>query len=75
MLRPSPIAVGDFVRLLDVDLQTILDTYEVTAVPGRTRPSLTVVWSEPDEVVVESDGPLTLAILDDYRITRVPKAS
>jgi hypothetical protein len=43
-------------------------------VPGR-RPALSVVWSETDDAVDEPDGPITLAILDDYRITRVPKAS
>ena len=56
-----------------MDLREVLDDYVVTAVPGR-RALLSVVWSEAD-VVDEPDGPITLAILDDYRITRVPQAS
>ena len=57
-----------------MDLREVLDDYVVTAVPGR-RPLLSVVWSEADETVDEPDGPLALAVLDDYRITRVPQAS
>ncbi|HUP85527.1 MAG TPA: hypothetical protein VM143_07650 [Acidimicrobiales bacterium] len=60
-----------------MDLRDVLDDYVVTAVPGRDA-LLSVEWSEADGDVDESDetdGPLTLAILDDYRITRVPKAS
>ena len=57
-----------------MDLREVLDDYVVTAVPLR-RPLLSVVWSEADEHVDEPDGPLRLAILDDYRITRVPQAS
>jgi hypothetical protein len=60
-----------------MDLREVLDEYEVTAVPARD-PLLTVVWSEAeeaDEVVDDPNGPATLAILDDYRITRVPQAS
>jgi hypothetical protein len=57
-----------------VDLREVLDDYVVTAVPVR-RPLLTVVWSEADDVVDEPDGPIALAVLDDYRITRVPQAS
>ena len=57
-----------------MELREVLDDYVVTAVPGR-RPMLSVVWSEASDVVDEPDGPITLAILDDYRITRVPQAS
>ena len=59
-----------------MDLREVLDDYVVTAVPDR-EPMLSVVWSEADEdaVVDEPDAPITLAILDDYRITRVPQAS
>ena len=56
-----------------MDLREVLDDYVVTAAPAC--PLLSVVWSEPDDVVDEPDGPITLAILDDYRITRVPQAS
>ena len=57
-----------------MDLREVLDDYVVTAVPDR-EPLLSVVWSEAEEAVDEPDGPITLAILDDYRITRVPQAS
>ena len=57
-----------------MDLREVLDDYVVTAVPGR-RPMLSVVWSEAGDAVDEPDAPLTLAVLDDYRITRVPQAS
>jgi hypothetical protein len=56
-----------------MDLREVLDDYEVTAVPARD-PLLTIVWSEAEEVADEADVP-ALAILDDYRITRVPQAS
>ena len=74
MLRPSPNDAAAFATLRLVDLREVLDDYVVTAVPGR-RPLLSVVWSEADDAVVEPDSPPTLAILDDYRITRVPQAS
>ena len=57
-----------------MDLREVLDDYVVTAVPDR-EPLLSVVWSEADESVDDPEGPITLAILDDYRITRVPQAS
>ena len=59
-----------------MDLREVLDDYVVTAVPDRV-PLLTVVWTEPapDDVVEDAEGPITLAIRDDYRITRVPQAS
>ena len=57
-----------------MDLREVLDDYVVTAVPGR-RPLLTVVWSEAEAVVDDPDAPITLAVLDDYRITRIPQAS
>lgn len=57
-----------------MDLREVLDEYVVTVVPDR-EPLLSVVWSETGDVVEEPDGPITLAILDDYRITRVPQAS
>lgn len=57
-----------------MDLREVLDEYVVTAVPGR-RPVLSVVWSEADGEVVEPDAPIAMAVLDDYRITRVPQAS
>jgi hypothetical protein len=59
-----------------MDLREVLDDYVVTTVPGRRRaPSLCLVWSEavPDDALPEEGG--VLAILDYYRITRVPKAS
>jgi hypothetical protein len=57
-----------------MDLREVLGDYVVTAVPGR-RALLSLVWSEADETVDEPDGPIALAVLDDYRITRVPQAS
>ena len=57
-----------------MDLREVLDDYVVTAVPERA-PLLSVLWSESEEVVDEPDAPITLAVLDDYRITRVPQAS
>jgi hypothetical protein len=59
-----------------VDLRERLGGYEVTALP-KGRPPLTVVWSEPeegDDAVDEGRLPTfgALALLDDYRITRVP---
>jgi hypothetical protein len=60
-----------------MDLREVLDDYVVTAVPGRRDPVLSLVWWAPAEGVDEEDGvdAGVLAILDDYRITRVPKAS
>jgi hypothetical protein len=60
-----------------MDLRVVLSDYEVTALPPA-RPALTLVWSEP--VIDEGDELPTfrggaLAVIDDYRITRVPKAS
>jgi hypothetical protein len=61
-----------------VDLRARLDGYEVTSVPVR-RPRLRLVWSAvpASESAADdlSSSPLPLAILDDYRITRVPVAS
>jgi hypothetical protein len=57
-----------------VDLRERLDGYEVTAVPVSV-PHLTVVWSEAGGDEVEGEPMAThgvLALLDDYRITRVP---
>jgi len=62
-----------------VDLRARLDGYEVTAVPPRRSP-LTLVWSEPDDEAEDCprDGDrrgavlAVLAVLDDYRITRIP---
>ena len=59
-----------------MDLREVLDDYEVTAVPGRA-PLLSVVWSKAgdDETSgADAEGGV-LALLDDYRITRVPQAS
>ena len=56
-----------------MDLQARLGDYEVTAVPAG-RAVLALVWAEPDEAdeepTVATYG--VLALLDDYRITRVP---
>lgn len=62
-----------------MDLREALNGYVVTSVPQR-RPSLSIVWSEADDGsdvddADERNGMGVLAILDDYRITRVPKAS
>jgi hypothetical protein len=61
-----------------MDLRQVLDDYVVTAVPHVRATALSVVWSEPGsddgDVVGEAAGGV-LAVLDDYRITRVPKAS
>lgn len=62
-----------------MDLREALHGYVVTAVPQRC-PSLSIVWSPADEAVEGEaldapDETGSLAILDDYRITRVPKAS
>lgn len=61
-----------------MELREVLDDYVVTAVPER-RTALSVVWSEPADgagaVDDTPDSPITLAVLDDYRITRVPQAS
>ena len=59
-----------------MDLRARLDRYEVTAVPPR-RGDLTVVWNEPEDEAEASpdDGGgsvAALAILDEYRITRIP---
>lgn len=56
-----------------VDLQERLGGYEVTAVP-QGAPMLTLVWAEPDDAVDDDPRPTfgALALLDDYRITRVP---
>lgn len=58
-----------------MDMRDLLDAYVVTAVPGRRRaPALELVWSEAEDLEPPAaDG--VLEILDDYRITRVPKAS
>lgn len=56
-----------------MDLQERLGGYEVTAVP-HAAPALRLVWAERDDTV-DDDPPPTfgvLALLDDYRITRVP---
>ena len=61
-----------------MDLTARLDGYEVTSVPVRRARRLQLVWSAvPDDesVIVDVDSPLALALLDDYRITRVPVAS
>ena len=76
MLRPSPSRDAVLATLFGVDLRLVLSDYEVTTVP-HPRASLTLVWSEP---VTDEDEPLptfggALAVVDDYRITRVPKAS
>jgi hypothetical protein len=62
-----------------MDLRLILSDYEVTAVP-HPRPALTLVWSEAVVDDVAADGVAAtfggaLAVVDDYRITRVPRAS
>lgn len=59
-----------------MDLRARLDRYEVTVVPPRRSP-LTLVWSEPDDATDASAAGLggqgaVLAILNDYRITRIP---
>lgn len=57
-----------------VDLHERLGGYEVTAVP-QGRPPLSLVWSVPDESDHEEGREPcvgVLALLDDYRITRVP---
>ena len=57
-----------------MDLQRRLDDYEVTAVPSG-RGTLALVWSEPEPADVAEPRQATfgvLALLDDYRITRVP---
>jgi hypothetical protein len=55
-----------------VDLRARLDRYEVTAVPSRQE--LHLVWSEPEEALSPEPPAATsaIAILADYRITRVP---
>lgn len=58
----------------DVDLRERLGGYEVTVVPSG-RPPLTLVWAMADDEEDDDDrGPTfgALALLDDYRITRVP---
>jgi hypothetical protein len=59
----------------DVDLRERLGGYEVTAVPSG-RPPLALVWSvAAEDEGEEAERGLTfgvLALLDDYRITRVP---
>jgi hypothetical protein len=58
----------------DVDLRERLHGYEVTVVPAG-QPTLTLVWSVADDEEGEAErGPTfgALALLDDYRITRVP---
>ena len=65
-----------------VDLRERLGGYEVTALPAG-QPALALVWSEPDPAGPGEDTTVTaagasgptfgaLALLDDYRITRVP---
>jgi hypothetical protein len=56
-----------------VDLRERLDDYEVTAVPNGAAP-LSLVWSEAGEPVEDDLVPTfgALALLDDYRITRIP---
>jgi len=63
-----------------VDLRARLDGYEVTALPRRGR--LRLVWSLADAEVAgaatdidaasASRPSARFAILDDYRITRIP---
>jgi hypothetical protein len=78
MLRPS--LSGDRVpgTLFTMDLRVVLSDYEVTAVP-LPRPALALVWSEPvspaDDDLLPTFGGGALSVVDDYRITRVPKAS
>ena len=59
-----------------MDLRVVLSDYEVTTLP-HPRPALTLVWSDPvvDDDVRPTFGGGFLAVVDDYRITRVPKAS
>lgn len=57
-----------------MDLRERLGGYEVTVVPSG-RPPLTLMWSVADDEDDETErGPTfgALALLDDYRITRVP---
>ena len=60
-----------------MDLQERLGGYEVTAVPSG-RPALALVWAESADAVdaagCDDTAPSfgVLALLDDYRITRVP---
>ena len=81
MLRPSPVADAGLATLSRVDLREVLNGYEVTAVP-LPRPRLALVWSESEDVLPDPAGPPArgsrgahLVLLDDYRITKVPKAS
>ena len=58
-----------------MDLREVLDGYVVTTVPHT---ALHLVWTEPavdDEDALPGPPAGVLAVLDDYRITRVPKAS
>jgi hypothetical protein len=73
MLRPSPCTDGVVARLWVVDLRDFLGDYEVTAVPSPP-PRLALVWSASDDLLPEPPGGV-LAVLDDYRVTQVPKAS
>jgi hypothetical protein len=60
-----------------MDLRVMLSDYEVTTLP-HPHPALTLVWSDPvvdDDDVRPTFGGGFLAVVDDYRITRVPKAS
>ncbi len=52
-----------------MNLQEQLGDYEVTTVP--TPPSLSLVWAEAEEVADEPPD-TTLAVLADYRVSRVP---
>ena len=58
-----------------MDLRERLGGYEVTVVPSG-RPPLTLVWSVADDRHEEGTERRAtfgvLALLDDYRITRVP---
>jgi hypothetical protein len=64
-----------------VDLEQRLASYEVTAVPAHSlRTRLRLIWSAPagpqepegDAATDPPDARSKLAILADYRITRVP---
>lgn len=58
----------------NVDLRERLGGYEVTVVPSGRTP-LTLVWSMADDEDEDDDRRPTfgaLALLEDYRITRVP---
>lgn len=54
----------------DQELSARLERYEVTTVRPATR--LRLVWSAPDVEVDDAPAPAGVALLDAYRITRVP---